>query len=212
MQTWGRATHTAIRREKTIQIIPKASLQVTGMRPKGIRDKRENKIKIYRLEKPRLEQSSYRHDGYDGQRDDAHDEGPHDGWSRRHGKNDGAHGRRHEDPRRRSRRQWSHMVRTLENLNLTSEQWDRVRRLAADRLDKMADLWAQRMKLQIGLASLRWDKEIDPQQVKDLFMKKAEAQAEMFLAGRRYLRGLNGILTPEQLRKFEGQEDSSGKQ
>lgn len=106
----------------------------------------------------------------------------------------------------------AHMVRTLDNLNLTPEQWDQVRSLAAVKLDKMADLWAQRMKLQIGLASLRWDKEIDPQQVKDLFMKKAEAQAEMFLAGRRYLRGLNGILTPEQLRKFEGQEDSSGKQ
>lgn len=104
------------------------------------------------------------------------------------------------------------MVRTLDNLDLTSEQWDQVRRLAADKLDKMADLWARRMKLQIGLAALRWDKEIDPQQVKDLFMKKAEAQADKFLAGRRYLRGLKGILTPEQLRKFEGQEDSSGKQ
>ena len=124
MQTWGRATHTAIRREKTIQIIPKVSLQVTGMRPKGIRDKRENKIKIYRLEKPRLEQSSYRHDGYDGQRDDAHDEGPHDGWSRRHGKNDGAHGRRHEGPHGDADARID-MVRTLENLDLTSEQWDR---------------------------------------------------------------------------------------
>lgn len=43
-------------------------------------------------------------------------------------------------------------------------------------------------------------------------MKKAEAQAGMFLAGRQYLRGLKGILTPEQLQKFEGQKDSSAKQ
>ncbi|MFZ0613201.1 MAG: hypothetical protein WAM73_13265 [Desulfobacterales bacterium] len=50
-----------------------------------------------------------------------------------------------------------------------------MRSLSAKRLDKMADLWAQRMKLQIGLAALRWDKDIDPQKVKDLFVKKAEA-------------------------------------
>jgi hypothetical protein len=33
--------------------------------------------------------------------------------------------------------------RMLENLNLTYEQWDKVRTLAGDQLDKMADLWAQ---------------------------------------------------------------------
>ena len=57
------------------------------------------------------------------------------------------------------------MAQMLENLKLTSEQWDQVRTLARDRLEKMADLWAQRMKLQIELAGLRWDKEIDPQKV-----------------------------------------------
>lgn len=98
----------------------------------------------------------------------------------------------------------AHMVQMLENLSLTSDQWDQVRNLVAKRLDKMADLWAQRMKLQIGLATLRRDKDVDPQQVKDLFMKKAEAQAEMFLAGSEYQSGLKGILTPEQLQKFEG--------
>jgi hypothetical protein len=90
-------------------------------------------------------------------------------------------------------------------LNLTSDQWDQVRNLAAERLEKMADLWAQRMKLQIGLAALRWDKEIDPQQVKDLFVKKAEAKAEMFLTSLDYLRKLKGVLTQEQLKKLEAQ-------
>ncbi|MFO7688281.1 MAG: Spy/CpxP family protein refolding chaperone [Desulfobacterales bacterium] len=99
----------------------------------------------------------------------------------------------------------AHMVQMLENLNLTSDQWDQVRNLAAERLEKMADLWAQRMKLQIGLAALRWDKEIDPQQVKDLFVKKAEAKAEMFLTSLDYLRKLKGVLTQEQLKKLEAQ-------
>ena len=99
----------------------------------------------------------------------------------------------------------AHMARMLENLNLTPEQWDQVHTLARDRLEKMADLWAQRMKLQIELAGLRWDKEIDPQQVKNLFVKKAEAKAEMFLASLAYMRELKGILTQEQLKKLEGQ-------
>lgn len=99
----------------------------------------------------------------------------------------------------------THMARMLENLDLTPEQWDQVRSLARKRLDKMADLWVQRMKLRIELASLRWDKEVDAQQVKTLFVKKAEAKAEMFLAGLSYMRELKGLLNPEQLKKFESQ-------
>jgi hypothetical protein len=97
------------------------------------------------------------------------------------------------------------MARMLENLNLTPEQWDQVRTMARERLEKMADLWAQRMKLQIELAALRWDKEIDSQKVKELFIKKAEAKAEMLLAGLEYLRGLKGALNQEQLKKLEAQ-------
>ena len=95
------------------------------------------------------------------------------------------------------------MARMLEDLNLTSEQWDQVRGLARERLAKMADLWAQRMKLQIELAGLRWDKEIEPQKIKDLFVKKAEANAEMFLTSLEYLRKLKSVLTQEQLKKLE---------
>ena len=95
------------------------------------------------------------------------------------------------------------MARMLEDLNLTSEQWDQVRGLARERLAKMADLWAQRMKLQIELAGLRWDKEIDSQKVKDLFVKKAQANAEMFLTSLEYLRKLKSVLTQEQLKKLE---------
>jgi len=36
-----------------------------------------------------------------------------------------------------------------------------------------------------------------------LFIKKAEAKAEMFLAGMEYMQALKGILTPEQLKQLE---------
>jgi len=99
----------------------------------------------------------------------------------------------------------AHMARMLEGLNLTPEQWDQVRGLARDRLEKMADLWAQRMKLQIELASLSWDKEVNPQQVKEVFVKEAEAKAEMFLTSLDYLRKLKSVLNQEQLKKLEAQ-------
>jgi hypothetical protein len=97
------------------------------------------------------------------------------------------------------------MAHMLEGLNLTPEQWDQVRGLARERLEKMADLWAQRMKLQIELAGLSWDKEVNPQQVKEVFVKEAEAKAEMFLTSLDYLRKLKGVLNQEQLKKLEAQ-------
>jgi hypothetical protein len=97
------------------------------------------------------------------------------------------------------------MARMLEGLNLTPEQWDQVRGLARERLEKMADLWAQRMKLQIELAGLRWDQQVNPQQVKEAFVKEAEAKAEMFLTSLDYLRKLKGVLNQEQLKKLDAQ-------
>ncbi|MCF8105354.1 MAG: Spy/CpxP family protein refolding chaperone [Desulfohalobiaceae bacterium] len=95
------------------------------------------------------------------------------------------------------------MAHMLENLGLAPGQWEQVHTLAGTRLEKMADLWAEQMKLRIKLATMKWDQTIDPQQVKDLFIKKAEARAEMFLAGVDYLNGLKEILTQEQLKKLE---------
>lgn len=97
------------------------------------------------------------------------------------------------------------MDRMLEDLNLTPEQWDQVRTQARAALDKMVDLWAQRMKLKIELAGLNWDEKTDPQQVKDLFVKTAEAKAEMLLACLQYLRELKATLTLEQLKTLEDQ-------
>ena len=98
------------------------------------------------------------------------------------------------------------MTNMLDQLKLSPEQWDMVRKLAKERLLKMVDLWAQQTKLRIELSSLRWDQKVDPNLIKDLFVKKAEAQAEMFLTSLDYLRSLESILTPEQAKKLKGFE------
>lgn len=104
----------------------------------------------------------------------------------------------------RGRGMMARMTDMLEQLNLTPEQWNKVRKLARERLEKMVDLWAMRTKLEIELSSLRWDQKLDAKRVKELFIQKAGAQADMFLAGLEYLRGLKSILTPEQAKKLEG--------
>lgn len=95
------------------------------------------------------------------------------------------------------------MLMNLDDLGLSPDQWKQVRTLAADRLDKMADLWAQQMKMQILLISLNWDEEIAPDQVKDIFVKTAEAKAEMVISSMGYMRKLKDILTQEQVKKLE---------
>ncbi len=97
------------------------------------------------------------------------------------------------------------MAHMLENLDLTADQWDKVRELAKKRLGKMADLWAQRMKLRIDMAGLRWDKDLDPEKVKGVFVKKAEVKAEMFLSCMSYLRDLKKILNEDQIKKLSVQ-------
>lgn len=97
------------------------------------------------------------------------------------------------------------MIADLEELDLTPEQWSRVRTLAQEKLDRMADLWARHMRLRIELAGIQWGGNLDAQQVKDAFVKEAEARAEMYLAGIEYIRGLKEILTPEQLEKMDDQ-------
>ena len=94
----------------------------------------------------------------------------------------------------------------MSKMNLTPEQWEKVRPMAKQGLDKMADLSAKSMKAQIEIAGLRWDKEMDAQKVKKLFAEEAEVQAEMFLTGMNYLRGLKNVLTPEQAQQLEGFE------
>lgn len=97
------------------------------------------------------------------------------------------------------------MAGMLDKINLTPEQWDQVHKLARERLEKMVDLRARQMKLQIELAGMRWDDPVEPQKVKELFARRAEVKAELFLAALDYLRSLKGILTQDQVRKLEAQ-------
>lgn len=97
------------------------------------------------------------------------------------------------------------MAHMLETLDLTDAQWNQVRNLARVRLEKMADLWAQKMKLRIEMAALNSNTDLDPEKVKDLFVRKAEVKAEMFLSGWSYLRDLKEILNEDQIKKLSAQ-------
>lgn len=101
------------------------------------------------------------------------------------------------------------MTTMLERLNLTPEQWDKVRNVARQSLEKMVDLWAQHTKLEIELSALRWDQKVDEQRIKKLFVKQAEAKADMFLAGLNYMRTLKNVLTASQAKKLEGLDQLS---
>ena len=97
------------------------------------------------------------------------------------------------------------MARVLDDLELTSEQWRQVRELARDRSVRMVDLWAQRAKLQIELAGMRTDQEVDARRIKSQFVKIAEIRADEFVAGLEYLRSVREVLTAEQREKLAAQ-------
>lgn len=96
------------------------------------------------------------------------------------------------------------MARVLDDLELTPEQWRQVRELARKRSVGMVDLWAQRAKLQIELAGMRVDQEVDTQRIKSQFVKIAEIRADEFVAGLEYLRSVREVLTAEQREKLAG--------
>jgi Spy/CpxP family protein refolding chaperone len=95
------------------------------------------------------------------------------------------------------------MGRMLPYLNLSPQQWDKVRALAYKRLEKMAGLRAKLFQKRLEMANLTSQKSIDPAKVKKLFAKQAELKAEMFLAGWDYLQQVEKILTPEQKKQLQ---------
>lgn len=94
------------------------------------------------------------------------------------------------------------MARVLDDLDLTPEQWRQVRELARERSVRMVDLWAQRAKLQIELAGVRVDQEVDARRIKSQFVKIAEIRADEFVAGLEYLHSVREVLTAEQREKL----------
>ncbi|MBR9979923.1 MAG: hypothetical protein KFF50_02745 [Desulfatitalea sp.] len=95
------------------------------------------------------------------------------------------------------------MARLLDDLDLTPDQWNQVRTLARERSIRMVDLWAQRAKLQIELAGMRMDQEIDDRKIKSQFVKIAEIRADEFSIGLEYIRAVKGVLSAEQREKIE---------
>ncbi len=95
--------------------------------------------------------------------------------------------------------------RMLPSLDLSAQQWDKVRTLAYSRLEKMAALRAKLFQKQLELANLAGQKNLDGAKVKKLFAQQAELKAEMFLLGWDYLQQLKKVLTPAQQKKLQAQ-------
>jgi Spy/CpxP family protein refolding chaperone len=91
----------------------------------------------------------------------------------------------------------------LRYLDLSAEQWKKVRALAAERLDKMNDLMAKMGKLRLELWGQSSQAKPDAVKVKKLFAQMAEIHADLNLSGRDYLQKIKGLLTKEQLKRLK---------
>ncbi|MCB2191382.1 MAG: periplasmic heavy metal sensor [Deltaproteobacteria bacterium] len=96
------------------------------------------------------------------------------------------------------------MGRMLPYLNLSPDQWEKVRALAYKRLDKMAGVRSQLLQQRLALLNLLSQPEVDADKVKQIFTKMAELKAELFLASLDYLQQVKKVLTPEQKKLLKG--------
>lgn len=91
----------------------------------------------------------------------------------------------------------------LRYLDLSAEQWKKVRALAAERLDKMNDLMAKMGKLRLELWGQSGQAKPDAAKVKKLFAQMAELHADLYLTGIDYLQKVKGVLTKKQIERME---------
>lgn len=91
----------------------------------------------------------------------------------------------------------------LGELGLDEQQWTQVRALAHDGLKKMHDLRSQLCALCLEAAYLMSAPKVDEAALAQVMGKIGQQRAAIFLAGRAYLEGLRGILSPEQLARLE---------
>ncbi|MCB2190669.1 MAG: periplasmic heavy metal sensor [Deltaproteobacteria bacterium] len=96
------------------------------------------------------------------------------------------------------------MGRMLPYLNLSPDQWEKVRALAYKRLDKMAGVRSQLLQQRLAMLNLLNQPEVDADKVKQLFAKTAELKAELFLASLDYLQQVKKVLTSEQKKMLKG--------
>lgn len=91
----------------------------------------------------------------------------------------------------------------LPYLNLSPEQWEKVRALAYQRLQKMAPLKNKLFQQRLELMKLVNQGKVDVDKVKNLFIQQAELNADIFLAGLEYLQQVKEILTPRQKSRLQ---------
>ncbi|MCF8042373.1 MAG: Spy/CpxP family protein refolding chaperone [Desulfarculaceae bacterium] len=96
------------------------------------------------------------------------------------------------------------MGRMLPYLNLSPQQWEKVRGLAYQRLEKMAQLRSKLFQQRLELLNLAGQGKVDAAKVKKLFVQQAELKADLFLAGLDYLQQVEKVLTPEQKKQLKG--------
>ncbi|MFH1134676.1 MAG: hypothetical protein V1816_01175 [Pseudomonadota bacterium] len=90
----------------------------------------------------------------------------------------------------------------LGRLNLTPEQWQKVRTLAHAHIDKLQTLAAEEAKLQLENAFLLGEDKLDEERIKQTAGKLGEVRAMMALTARSYLDGLSDILNEAQLEQL----------
>ena len=96
------------------------------------------------------------------------------------------------------------MGRMLPYLNLSPQQWEKVRGLAYQRLEKMAQVRGKLFQQRLELLNLAGQGRVDAAKVKKLFVQQAELKADLFLAGLDYLQQVEKVLTPEQKKQLKG--------
>ena len=102
----------------------------------------------------------------------------------------------------------SRIIMSLEKMNLTQEQWSEINSMARQSLDAAADYWAEKMKVKLELTAMRGSGSLNEQRVREIFVGKAEARAQMFLTRTKLLQGLRNILSSEQLQQIDGLEST----
>ncbi len=97
----------------------------------------------------------------------------------------------------------------LRNLELKPEQRSRICSEALTSLARVNQLRAEIGNMQLEEACLKLSDQVDSAKLKDLYRRRGELEAEIYLARQEYMKSLKSILTEEQLRQLEQRRDLS---
>jgi hypothetical protein len=91
----------------------------------------------------------------------------------------------------------------LDGLDLTPEQYGKIRETSYEQLKKLQQLKAERELLEIEASYLTSAEQVDEKRAKEVFARLGEIRLETFLTGRQYLETFSGLLNEEQKKKLE---------